>query len=122
MALCIRSVSGLSGSVLLWSGMYSTVVNRALVSPLTACAVPNTCALDLIVNATVLGIGFFVVFVTGTWSSACYITSPMVSSEGSKLQRLLQMHSAADEVNMTLTDHIRYTVRAIASIFGQVRH
>lgn len=53
-------------------------------------------------------------------SGATFLYNPEDTGEPNALQRVLWMYDAEDERNMTWTDHIRYIIRSVLSIYGQV--
>jgi hypothetical protein len=65
-------------------------------------------------------LGILLVLATGSWSAVCFLYDDNDDGEPNILQRWCYMCDADDHAQMTLLDHVRYTIRALVCILGQV--
>ena len=120
--LVLRMIGGLAGGTLFWGGMYSWVVESPPLNTWTFCDRKDTCTMDYLIHLIVFVVGIVLVIATGTWSGVTFLYDEDDDGEPNFLQRLCLMHDAEDEQRMGVTDHVRYTIRAVVSLYGQVRN
>lgn len=128
----IRTFLAMCGTTALWSGTYALMQNTALGRDWTFCGDPHEdfasgsktnaskqCAPDFVVHVLVFAVGLLVLAITGTYSSIVFLYPEGDQAKPFILQRLLGLENVEDPAQMTLLDRLKYSIRAVASIYAQ---